>query len=216
MKKKIMLILAMIFILSPALMACTANSPSESTSQPGVTSTERVNVADILGRDWDEVSHLFGDVERISETLGTYGANSTWKVAPSVMVTTTGFREDTTYDPESETWVNLDPPWVNIIVINYQETENAMVVEDYTDSINFHFNDFDHTTTRAQVEAVFGTGDQHTGYAGYVGSLSDGYLFFWQDDFGAIAFDFDSNDLVARILIGQITNNPDLAIGLRR
>ena len=151
-----------------------------------------INIAELIGRNLEEVKHLFDDVSNPQQT------GSTDDNGRAVLIRHT------------------DNLLIETILIEETATEQIRMIlayyADYRPIYRFNFNGFDGTSTRADIVTLLGDGDD-CGEISRHGAAMDREraLFFWIDQHNAVAFGFDENDKVIRIMLGQIFQAGDVS-----
>ena len=158
--KKTLLILLTILILVAILAACSGvadieempTSTEAETSEPESTATDAgvsINIADIMGRNFDDYQHLFGNV--IGRQTGGSTAYDTFDSGITLGTNSNG---------------GTSPDWIHIVYVQFREPENVGVASFADDegflgfekSQRFHFNGIGHESTQADVAAAFPAG----------------------------------------------------------
>ena len=191
-------------IMSPGQ---TSTPPSAWTPPPQPTSPpslENVNIANLLYRQFYDVQHYFGSVIDVTRWFDGSIMRQQFAFHTGIIVRTSAS-------------LSTGSPFIDAIIINYREAVTPdgqplyYVSGDAGYSRYFYFNDVNYTTTRDEVVAMYGPGDRH-GFTGLVCSLSPRHLFYWgefaSDDL-VVAFDFDNNGLITRIMTGNLFDPAD-------
>jgi hypothetical protein len=148
-------------------------------------SNEQVNIAELIGRNLEDVKHLFADVSNPRETGHTDDGRAVLNHHTDYLLIETILFEETATEQIR-------------MILAYYDAE-------YRPIYRFNFNGFGGTSTRADIVALLGDGDD-CGGTGRHGAVMDREraLFFWIDEHNAVAFGFDENERVIRIMLGQI------------